>query len=140
MFFHIFLSFSVRYSRFFLTGDGSSSRSSKSSSRGGSSSSSSRGREEGDTGRKETEEEQQQEGEGGDRSTLDLVQFRMEKNAFKGLQRPRIFLSFSIFFPKFRFVLPWVQNLIILEVGFGFSVKNCIFSQLETSGGPQAGL
>ena len=30
---------------------------------------------------------------------------------------------------------PWVKKSSILEVGFEFSMKNCIFSQLERSGG-----
>ena len=48
-------------------------------------------------------------------------------------------ISFYDFFWNFSIFGPWVKKSSILEVGFEFSMKNCIFSQLEKSGGQKIG-
>ena len=58
------------------------------------------------------------------------------------IRRPNIDLFFwgGDFFGILMSIFgPWVKKSSILEVGFEFSMKNCIFSQLERSGGQEDG-
>ena len=44
------------------------------------------------------------------------------------------------FFPKFRFFRPWIENLVIWELGFEISSKNHPQSRLEMFGKQKLGL